>query len=551
MDILEIIKKGETNTVEFKSWQKISNFKVLIDLLIKEAVGFANTKGGIIFVGVEDNGDITGCENFDTQKIIESIYDKTIPKLFTDIEVVKVKDKNILLITVEKSANKVSTSKGISYKRLGKNTKPDYPMEYSSNRIDGFKGDYSSKIIEPSNKNDIDFYEVENLKRKLQARDKDSTLYNLDDISFLKDLELIEVVDEQIKLTVAGCLFVGTEQAITKFLAQAEIIVLTYKEGIIEYNKRLDLKIPLLRSLDRIQQIFEDQNTIQNIQIGLFKLEVLDYPINVFQEALLNAMTHRDYENQSSIIIKFYPEEIHIENPGAFPEGVNSNNIISHQSTPRNKLIAETFQKLKYVQRSGQGVDIIFKDMLALGKSAPDYTLFSNSVQLILRSAMEDIEFLKFITKEEEKHSTFSVQEICILKYIKSNKKISLSEAAEVAQVSHQSVQVILNDLIQKKNIIQREHRNSYMFTHRVYAEFENQIEYIKDKEFDEQKGEVMILEYLSKNEFITRREVERLCGFSSTTSKRILKSLRDKEKIVLIGQSSSSKYKLKTDLND
>lgn len=144
----------------------------------------------------------------------------------------------------------------------------------------------NSKIIEPSNKNDIDFYEVENLKRKLQARDKDSTLFNLDDISFLQDLELIEIVDEEIKLTVAGCLFVGTEQAISKLLPQAEIIVLTYKEGRTEYHKRLELKLPLLRSLDRIQHIFEDQNTIQNIQVGLFKLEVLDYPVNVFQEAL-------------------------------------------------------------------------------------------------------------------------------------------------------------------------------------------------------------------------------------------------------------------------
>lgn len=547
MNILDIIKNGESNTVEFKSWKKSSNFKELIELLVKEAVGFANTKGGIILVGVEDNGDITGCDNFDTQNIIESIYDKTVPNLFSDIEVEKIKGKNILVITVEKNINKVSTSKGVSYRRLGKNTKPDYPMEYSSNKIDGFRGDYSSKIIEPSNKNDIDFYEVENLKRKLQARDKDSTLFNLDDISFLHDLELIEIVDEEIKLTVAGCLFVGTEQAISKLLPQAEIIILTYKEGITEYHKRLELKLPLLRSLDRIQHIFEDQNTIQNIQVGLFKLEVLDYPVNVFQEALLNAMTHRDYENPSSIIIKFYPEEIHIENPGSFPEGINNKNIISHPSTPRNKLIAETFQKLKYVQRSGQGVDIIFKDMLALGKSAPDYTLYSNSVQLILRSAMEDIEFLKFITKEEEKHSSFSVQEICILKYIKNNKKISLSQAAEVAQVSHQSVQVILNDLIQKKNLIQRENRNSYMFTHRVYAEFENQIEYIKDKGFDEFKGEAMILEYLSKNESITRREVERLCGFSASTSKRILKSLRDKDKIVLVGRSSSSRYKLKT----
>ena len=195
LNILEIISNGETNTVEFKSWQKASNFKELIDLLVKEAVGFANTKGGMIIVGVEDNGVVTGCVNFDTQNIIESIYDKTIPKLFTEIEVVKVEDKNVLVITVGKSENKVSTSKGISYKRLGKNTKPDFPMEYSSNKIEGFKGDYSSKIIEPSNKNDIDYYEVENLKRKLQVRDKNSTLYHLDDISFLKDLELIEIID--------------------------------------------------------------------------------------------------------------------------------------------------------------------------------------------------------------------------------------------------------------------------------------------------------------------------------------------------------------------
>lgn len=52
-----------------------------------------------------------------------------------------------------------------------------------------------------------------------------------------------------------------------------------------------------------------------------------------------------------------------IENPGAFPEGVNEKNIITHPSTPRNKLIAETLQRLKYVQRTGQGVDIIYREI--------------------------------------------------------------------------------------------------------------------------------------------------------------------------------------------
>lgn len=546
LDIRQIIEVGETNTVEFKSWIKTPKYKEMIELLVKEAVGLANTKGGIILVGVEDNGEVTGCSKFEEQNIIEAIYDKTIPKLFTDIEVVEIDSKKILEITIDKSSEIVSTSNGITYRRLGKNTKPFYPSEYSSNKTQGFKGDYSAKIIENSSEKDVDFVEVKNLKRKLQSRDKDSTLYNLDDLSFLKDLELIKVINNEIKLTVAGVLFVGTKTAIAKYLPQAEILVLRYKEGKTEYHKRLDLKIQLIQAIDRIQQVFEDQNSIENIQVGLFKLEVQDYPMNVFQEALLNAMTHRDYENTASIIIKFYPNEIVIENPGSFPEGINSNNIISHPSTPRNKLISEIFQKLKYVQRSGQCVDIIFKDMLALGKSAPDYTLYSNAVKLILRSSLEDVEFLKLITREEERLGEFSVQEICILKYVREQKTITLSKAAEVAQINHQSVITVLNNLCQKKNILQREKRNSYMFTHRIYAEFDDQIEYTKDKGFDEIQANIMILDYLSKNEYITRSEVERLCGFSSATSKRMLKSLRDQEKIILEGKSKSSKYKLR-----
>lgn len=544
MEIKEIIHQGETKYVEFKSWVKV-NKKELMGILTNEAVGFSNAEGGIILVGVEDDGEITGCDNYDKQTIIESIYDKTIPKVFTDIEVVKLADKEILKIIVQKSPEIVATSKGVVYKRLGKNTKPFYPAEYSSNNIQGFKGDYSSKVIEPATREDIDYTEVERLKLKIQSRDKDSTLYQSDNITFLKDLRLIDVVEDEIQLTVAGLLFVGTKEAIVKYLPQAEIIILTYNDAQTEYYKRLELKVPLIQAVERIQQVFENQNGIENIQMGLFKLEVNDYPINVFQEALLNAISHRDYENTSSIIVKFYPNEIILENPGAFPTGVDSRNIITHPSSPRNKLIAETLQKLKYVQRSGQGVDIIFKDMLSLGKSAPEYNLYADAVGLTLRSNLEDIEFLKFITKEQEDHGEFSVAEICILKYVKSNKTIALSKAGDVAQITSQSATNVLNRLCQKKNILQREKRNKYMFTHRVYESFNGNIEYTKDKDFDEIQANVMILDYLSKNEYITRQEVERLCGFSPATSKRILKSLRELEKIVLEGKSKSSKYRL------
>lgn len=81
------------------------------------------------------------------------------------------------------------------------------------------------------------------------------------------------------------------------------------------------------------------------------------------------------------------------------------------------------------------------------------------------------------------------------------------------------------------------------MFTHRVYAEFSDQVEYIKDKEFNEIQARAMILEYLNENEYIKRAEVEKLCGFSATTSKRVLKKLRDANEINLVGKGSSSRY--------
>lgn len=184
MDINEIIQQGESKYVEFKSWIKATK-KELMNILTNEAVGFANADGGIILVGVEDDGEVTGCDHYDEQNIIESIYDKTIPKLFTDIDVIRFAGKDILKIAIQKSHEIVATSKGVVYKRLGKNTKPYYPSEYTSNNIQEFKGDYSAKIIEPVTINDIDLNEVERLKLKIQSRDKDSTLYQSDSITFL------------------------------------------------------------------------------------------------------------------------------------------------------------------------------------------------------------------------------------------------------------------------------------------------------------------------------------------------------------------------------
>ena len=83
----EILDKEETDTVEFKSWLNARNMKEIISIAVDELIAFANTKGGTVYFGVEDKPiEVTGCDrNYDGQRIIEGIYDRTVPPLFTEI----------------------------------------------------------------------------------------------------------------------------------------------------------------------------------------------------------------------------------------------------------------------------------------------------------------------------------------------------------------------------------------------------------------------------------------------------------------------------------
>lgn len=94
----EILDKEETDTVEFKSWINARNIKEIISLAVDELIAFANTKGGTVYFGVEDKPiEVTGYDrNYDGQRIIEGIYDRTVPPLFTEISDFEYKENSLL-----------------------------------------------------------------------------------------------------------------------------------------------------------------------------------------------------------------------------------------------------------------------------------------------------------------------------------------------------------------------------------------------------------------------------------------------------------------------
>ena len=546
-DFAEILKIGESINTEFKSWNKVSDMKKRINLAVDELIAFANNKGGTLYFGVEDNGEVTGCDgNYDLQNIIESIYEKTRPSIFVDPEEIEYNGKKVIALTVESDGITHATTDGRCLKRLGKNSKPFYPDEMSNRYSEIQSSDFSGRILSDSTEDDINKLEVYKLKEKLKARNPESTLADMDDIAFLRDLALVKSDSGNIKLTVAGLLFVGKEQAINRLLPQAEVIYLHYSESNLEeYDARLDMKAPIISVIDRLSEKIQDSNRIVNVQVGLFRLEIVDFPEKVFQEALLNALSHRDYQSQGAVYVKHYPDKIVIENPGAFLDGITENNIITHPSVPRNKLIAETLQHLKYVQRTGQGVDIIFREMISSGKPFPEYKSYNDAVSLTIYSAIDDIDFVKFIANEENGLSrSFSLSELMILRYLKDNRKITMSEAESLIQEARDQAQNACNNL-KRYGLIELS-GNEYMLTAKIYDELKNSVDYTKDKAIQYIKAREMILEYIRDRGFINNELVRELCGFSQKQARIILQRMRKENLIELSEKGRYAKYIIK-----
>lgn len=546
-DFAEILKIGESINTEFKSWNKVSDMKKRINLAVDELIAFANNKGGTLYFGVEDNGEVTGCDgNYDLQNIIESIYEKTRPSIFVDPEEIEYDGKKVIALTVASDGITHATTDGRCLKRLGKNSKPFYPDEMSNRYSEIQSSDFSGRILSDSTEDDINKLEVYKLKEKLKARNPESTLADMDDIAFLRDLALVKSDSGNIKLTVAGLLFVGKEQAINRLLPQAEVIYLHYSESNLEeYDGRLDMKAPIISVIDRLSEKIQDSNRIVNVQVGLFRLEIVDFPEKVFQEALLNALSHRDYQSQGAVYVKHYPDKIVIENPGAFLDGITENNIITHPSVPRNKLIAETLQHLKYVQRTGQGVDIIFREMISSGKPFPEYKSYNDAVSLTIYSAIDDIDFVKFIANEENGLSrSFSLSELMILRYLKDNRKITMSEAESLIQEARDQAQNACNNL-KRYGLIELS-GNEYMLTAKIYDELKNSVDYTKDKAIQYIKAREMILEYIRDRGFINNELVRELCGFSQKQARIILQRMRKENLIELSEKGRYAKYIIK-----
>lgn len=198
----------------------------------------------------------------------------------------------------------------------------------------------------------------------------------------------------------------------------------------------------------------------------------------------------------------------------------------------------------------GKGVDIIFKDMVSMGKPYPKYRSFNDAVSLTIFSAIDNIEFVKFITEIQDKsNKIMPLAEMMILRTLLDNRKEQLSELSKKVQKSLDETKRLCNELVNSGliEIVGKE----YMLTAKVYEALKSDVEYTRDKTIQYIKAKSMILEYLQTNDQITSAKIQEMCGFTKQQARIVIDKMRSGKLIALKGKGPAARYVLINGLSD
>lgn len=205
---------------------------------------------------------------------------------------------------------------------------------------------------------------------------------------------------------------------------------------------------------------------------------------------------------------------------------------------------------MKYVQRTGQGVDIIFKEMVSMGKPYPRYRSFNDAVSLTIFSAIDNTEFVKFITEVQDKNSKIMpLVEMTILRELIDNRKEQMSELSRKVQKSLDETKKSCNELVNSGAI--EIVGNEYMLTAEVYEALKSDVEYTRDKTVQYIKAKNMILEYLQINDQITSAKIQEMCGFTKQQARSAIDKIRSEDLIDLMEKGPAARYVLYKGLSD
>jgi ATP-dependent DNA helicase RecG len=549
MNTIPILPAAESLGVEFKSDRK----RLSDNDLVESITCLANAEGGELWLGVEDDGAPTGLhpEHQQLAGLSGLVAARTSPSLAVTATPVQLGAVTVARIVVPKAQGEVATTSGVYLRRrLKADGQPEcvamLPHDRAS-RLSSFGlMDASAQIVAGATLADLDPLERERLRQSVQQYGGDRVLLELDDESLDGALGLTgRLPDGGRAPTLTGLLLIGREPALRELAPTHEFAFQVLAREAVALNEFR--RFPLLKGLDWLETNFRPYNPEREIQVGLFRVPVPRVDMSAFREAVANALVHRDYHRLGAVHVRLDDEGLTISNPGGLVDGVTLANLLTTEPRPRNRALADAMKRVGVVERSGRGVDKIYRGMLRFGRPEPDYRRTdASNVVLKLATVDADEAFLKLVVEQEGKlKRELPIDSLIALAGLRELKRLTTEELAQHIQREPAQAKRTLESLVEAG--LAQAHGaargRSYTLALGLYKADGDKAAYTRQLGFSNLQHEQLLLSYVRQHGRITRAEVVELCRLSSDQAAKLLKRLKERGLLEQHGERRWASY--------
>ena len=413
--------------------------------ILKTVIAFANTSGGKIYIGIDDDGKVLGVQKLDTDilKLSNSIRDSIKPDitLFTSILVEKIDGKDVIVVDVQKGVSSpyYLTDKGIRpsgvYVRQGASSVPATDSSILK-MIRDTDGDNFEELRSLNQNLDFVFLKKEFEDANIKLEHSQMRTFNIiDEDGLYTNLGLL--LSEQCPHTIKAAVFEGSTKEI--------------------FKDRFEFSGSLLKQMKDVYSFLNRYNRTNSEITGLKRTDTREYPEIAIREALLNSIVHKEYSYSSSTLISVFDDKIEIVTIGGLTKGLNEDDIMLGVSILRNRNLANIFYRLKLIEAYGTGIPKIIESYNEYNVK-PKIEISSNAFKITLPNTLKE----KSISKLEK---NLSDKEYLIVNMLKENeyikrtdieKNLSISSSMAIKLLRNMVENSIIEKLGKGKNVIYR-----------------------------------------------------------------------------------------------
>lgn len=526
--IEELLKAPEGEHLEFKE----ARMRLDFNEATKYCCALANLGGGKFILGISDKRprQVVGSNAFDQpERTRKGLMDKLHVRVKFDI--LQQDGKRVLVFDIASRPLGLPVQvDGIAWWRDGDSLVP--MPEDVRRRIYAETGfDFSGSICQGASIKDLDENAINAFRSKWAEKSGNSRINTLSVEQLLIDCEAISDGG----VTYAALILFGTRAALGKYLPQSEI-VFEYRSSDASgpAQQREEFRIGFFSCYDRVWELINLRNDKQHYQEGFFVFDIPTFNERVVREAILNAVSHRNYQLVGSIFVRQYRDRLVVESPGGFPNGITLNNILDRQA-PRNRRIAEILALCGLVERSGQGMNLIYELSIMEAKRLPDFNgTDENFVSITLNGLVLDKKMLSLINKiGNDRLEHMATADFIIINTLFYEQKLTKNQLLRLKK---------LIDL----GIIEHVGRNKYVLARSLYEATGKSGVYTRIVGLDRDTNKELILKHIRKNgkNGTPLSELYQVLPSHSRSQLQVLMRELKKDKLIyVVGKTSAARW--------